>query len=173
MRFLLPLIISFLIMTEIKAETPGGLPVSVGPSVKLPSGLYYSILGSTGAENPEKILDCYLVLNGLVGYTNAQSQASCFEAQTACIRLGLIQQFMDVHKNMVLQQRFPGTPFDRVQLQSQFKAAYADTKLKLVGCALAAAAGLITDSLIEQAGFLPPNNPHATQPHIGIYDTTP
>lgn len=173
MKFFLPLVLVFLTTLKGEVHATTGLPVSVGPSIKLPSGLVYSVFGGNAQENPGNVLNCYLVMNSVIGYANAQAQGSCYEAQTACIRLGLLQQFMDVGKNATLQDRYPGTTFDKKQLQALFKTSYVDAKLKLMGCAVAAAASLIADSLVDQAGFEPPKNPQATQPHIGIYDNTP
>jgi hypothetical protein len=153
------LYMSFLCLCFIKApafsQSSNNLHPSFSPSVRVPPGLSNTVF-SGGGGNPKQIIDCYTVLYDTPGYQNAQAQGACYEAQTACVRLGLIQQFMQPQKKAQFSQLYPGGSFSEAELKTHVQATLLDVKVKLMGCVLAAAASVTTDSVIDQAGFAPP-----------------
>lgn len=128
---------------------------SYSPSIQIPDGLGATVF-SGGGGDPKKKINCYTVLYEMPGYQNAQAQGACYEAQTACVRLGLIQQFLQQEKKTQFSQLYPGGEFSQAELKSHVDSTLVDVKIKLMGCVLAASASIVTDSVIDQAGFVPP-----------------
>jgi hypothetical protein len=127
---------------------------SFSPSVHIPPGLANTVF-SGSSDNAKQEVNCYTILYDTPGYQNAQAQGACYEAQTACVRLGLIQQFLQPQKTAHFSQLYPGGAFSKAELTKHLQATITDVKVKLLGCVLAAAASIITDSVIDQAGFAP------------------
>lgn len=128
---------------------------SLSVSVKLPTGLA-RLLAEGSVDDPKGEMSCYVVLYGMPGFQNAQAQGACYEAQTACLRLGLFQQFLTPEKNTEFKQLYPGTSFQQEDLEEAIQLSIKEVKLKLIGCAVATAASIITDSVVDQAGFVSP-----------------
>ena len=138
-----------------RSQTSSALHPSFSPSIQIPQGLSSTIF--YGGDKELERINCYTVLYNMPGYQNAQAQGACYEAQTACLRLGLLQQFLQKQKRNQFTQLYPGGSFSEKELKEHLRTTVVNAKVKLLGCVLAAAASLVEDSVIDQAGFVPPD----------------
>ncbi len=96
-----------------------------------------------GIGNPRKILNCPILMAQQWAYSNAQVVSFCNDAQTSCVRLGLLEQKL---KNPV--------GFDMEKLKKDYFLTVNDVQLKLRGCQLAIESTVTgSSSVVEGAGF--------------------
>lgn len=115
-----------------------------GPSVPFSPDIAFLLFGSANPSNPRKELNCDVLVAHSWPFPNAQVSNICSDAETACIRYGLI------HKSLKLAS---GAEADG--LKKVFNFSYTDTALKLRGCQLAIELTVNNNSLVEAAGYNP------------------
>lgn len=127
---------------------------SESPTIMLPSNMASSLLGTSNYINPNangRVFTCDALLNRNWTYSNAQMVLVCGEAETACVRYGMLQQ-------TILKQEQAGVEgFDINALKSATKVCREEVIFKLMGCAVSLQAlGNSNTSLLNQSGFEPP-----------------
>lgn len=117
------------------AQNPTG-----GPSIPLSPDIALLLFGSINPSNPRKELNC----EALVAYSWPFPNVLCSDAETACIRYGLIRQSLKIAKGAQAEG-----------LKKDFNLSYSDVALRLRGCHLAIELTLDNNNLVEAAGFHP------------------
>lgn len=129
-------------------------PSSQSPTIRLPEKVAEMLNSNSNYLNPNtnsRIFDCPALLNRSWTYSNAQMVLVCGEAETACVRYGLLQQ------TLLLQQQ-KGNNQDGFSIEALKKAlaiCRQEVDFKMMGCAVVLNAGNESSSLLNQSGFAP------------------
>lgn len=137
--------------------TPAPPTPSESPTIVLPSNMVSSLLATSNYITPNasgKRFTCDALLNRNWTYSNAQMVLVCGEAETACVRYGMLQQ-------TILRQQQEGTAqgegFAMDALRSAAETCRKEVQFKLMGCAVSLQAlNNANTSLLNQSGFEPP-----------------
>ena len=94
-------------------------------------------------EKPQKFLNCPILFDNSWDYPNGSSIALCDDAQTACLRYGLLIQKMKTAKGKLLEE-----------LKKTLVLEKDEVKIRLRGCQLILEATISGEkSLTEAAGY--------------------
>jgi|GEM_PF-6310431 len=131
---------------------------SQSPTIMLPSTIDSSLLGTSNYITPNakaRVFTCDALLNRNWTYSNAQMVLVCGEAETACVRYGMLQQTVLKQQQEGITQ---GDGFVMDALQSATEVCRKEVQFKLMGCAVSLQAlGSSNTSLLNQSGFEPPS----------------
>lgn len=126
------------------------------PSVEFSVKYMGQLSGMANAREAKGKLSCSVILNKDWAYPNALVTPFCFDAQTNCIRLDLIQQQLKTEKEPFLEVVKKAYPMMR-----------ENALLSLYGCKMALEASLNGSELkFPQAGNYGPPTPRATPPIV-------
>jgi hypothetical protein len=115
-----------------------------GPSIPLSPHIALLLFGSINPSNPRKELNCEALVAHSWPFPNAQVSNICSDAETACIRYGLIRKSLKVAKGAQAEG-----------LKKDFSLSYSDVALRLRGCQLAIELTVNNNNLVEAAGYNP------------------
>ncbi|MBI2707089.1 MAG: hypothetical protein HYX35_02070 [Proteobacteria bacterium] len=151
----------FLVEGGLEAQNYNALPPtpSESPSVTIPADVVSLLLGKSDYlnRNPNpSVFDCSVLLNKTWTYSNAQMFLVCGEAETACIRYGIIQQTLLTQQQEKSSNEGNTKGFSTESLKSALSACRAEVEFKLMGCATALQSVGDSNSLINQSGFAGP-----------------
>jgi len=110
------------------------------PAVELSEKTAVQILGATGLTRAKRTLNCTTLLNKDWAYPNAQVTGFCYDAETACLRYGLIIQAIKNGKGEA----------ELTRLKQDFALAVNDVALRLRGCQLAIEASVSSPDFLRQ-----------------------
>ncbi len=110
------------------------------PAVEFSSQTATQILGAGGLSKTKRILNCTTLLNKDWGYPNAQVTGFCYDAETACLRYGLI---ISAIKYGVGEAHLEN-------LKKDLALAVNDVALRLRGCQLAIEASVTNPGFLRQ-----------------------
>ncbi len=146
----------FLCNGNLEAQNYSGTKTpSQSPSVALPAEVASVVLGSSNYLNPNagsRIFDCSALLNRSWAYSNAQMVLVCGEAETACIRYGMLQQTLLNQQQAAAQGQQGGFPMEA--LNSAIELCRTEVQFKIVGCAVSLESLSGSNaSLLNKSGF--------------------